>query len=142
MSSAEQAAPGVKDAHTVFFVTNFWETMSADVEISQGKAVADASKAAGVKHLIFSSLLNVKEASGGRLPNVSHFDGKAKIEQYIRDSGIPATFVLPGLFMSNLLTQIKKGEDGKLTLALPVPPEKAQVPLFDPADTGKLTVNS
>lgn len=140
MSSVEQAAPGVKGAHTVFFVTNFWESMSADIEISQGKAVADASKAAGVKHLIFSSLINTSEASGGRLSHISHFDGKAKIEKYIRDSKIPSTFVLPGFFMSNLLTQIKKGDDGKYILALPVSPEKAQVPLFDAAvDVGKLT---
>ncbi|KAH6867794.1 hypothetical protein B0T10DRAFT_541803 [Thelonectria olida] len=138
MSSAELAAPAVKDAHTVFLVTNFWESSSDDVEISQGKAVADASKAAGVQHLIFSSLINTTEASGGRLPNISHFVGKSKVEKYIRDSGVPASFVLPGFFMSNMFTMINKGEDGNYTLALPVSPEKAQIPLFDVgSDTGK-----
>ncbi|KPM35294.1 hypothetical protein AK830_g11280 [Neonectria ditissima] len=138
MSSVEQAAPAVKGAHTVFLVTNFWEKMSEDVEIAQGKAVTDASKAAGVKHLIFSSLLNTTEITEGRLPSISHFVGKSKIEQYIRDSGVPATFVLPGMYMSNMFGMINKGDNGAYTLAWPVSGDKAQVPLFDPAsDTGK-----
>ena len=142
MSSPEAAAPAVNGAHTVFLVTNFWETMSAETEISQGKAVTDASKAAGVQHLIFSSLINTNEASKGRLPNISHFDGKANIEQYIRKSGVPATFVLPGLFMSGLLSAIRKGEDGSYTYALPVSGETAQVPLFDAAaDMGMYLTN-
>ncbi|KAF7548936.1 hypothetical protein G7Z17_g6728 [Cylindrodendrum hubeiense] len=138
MSSAEQAAPAVEGAHTVFLITNFWESTSEEVEVGQGRAVTDASKAAGVKHLIFSSLLNTTEISGGRLPNITHFVGKSRIEQYIRDSGVPATFVLPGLYMSNMFTMINKGADGNYALALPVDSVKAQVPLFDAGgDTGK-----
>jgi len=34
----------VKDAYAVFAVTNYWESQSADVEIKQGKAIADAAK--------------------------------------------------------------------------------------------------
>lgn len=137
MSSADAATPAVQGAHTVFLMTNFWETMSADTEIAQGKAVADACQAAGVKHLIFSSLINTKEASKGKLPNISHFDGKANIEAYIRQSGVPSTFVLPGMFMSQYFETIRKGEDGAYMLALPIDGNKAQIPLFDPAgDTG------
>lgn len=140
MNSIETAKPAVEGAHTVFFVTNYWEKCSAELEISQGKAVADASKAAGVKHLIFSSLLNVTEASKGALPHVEHFDSKAAIEQYIRDIGIPATFVQPGFYMSNYITQFKKNDDGSYTHAMPVDGEKAQVPVFDAAgDTGMCT---
>lgn len=138
MSSVEAAAVAVKGAHTVFLVTNFWEHLSAETELAQGKAVVDASKAAGVQRIVFSSLINVTEASSGRLSHVSHFDGKAKIEQYVRESGIPAVFFLPGLFMTGMFDMIKKGEDGVLTYALPADGEKAQVPLFDVvADTGK-----
>ncbi|KAH7009871.1 hypothetical protein EDB80DRAFT_573857 [Ilyonectria destructans] len=138
MSSADALAPAVSGAHTVFVVTNFWETFSADTEIAQGKAVTDASKAAGVQHLIFSSLLNTTEISGGKLPNISHFDSKAKVEEYIRSSGVPASFVLPGLFMSNLFEWFKKNDQGGYTIALPVSPEKAQIPLLDAnRDTGK-----
>ncbi|KAL7796750.1 hypothetical protein V8C37DRAFT_327260 [Trichoderma ceciliae] len=141
MSSAQSVAPAVQGAHTVFLVTNFWESMSADIELSQGKVVVDACNDAGVKHLIFSSLINVTKASNGRLPNISHFDGKARIEEYIRISGVPGTFVLPGMFMSGFETMIRKNpasEPAGYTLALPVDPHKAITPLFDAAeDTGK-----
>ncbi|KND88309.1 NmrA-like family domain-containing protein 1 [Tolypocladium ophioglossoides CBS 100239] len=140
MSSVEAAAPAVEGAHTVFLVTNFWESMSADTEIAQGKAVTDASKAAGVKHLVFSSLINVTEASKGKLPNISHFDGKASIEAYIRGSGVPATFVLPGMFMSGFVGMIRKQDDGSYSVNIPegVSLDNARTPLFDvAADTGK-----
>lgn len=133
MSSPESIAAAVQEAHTVFLMTNFWATMSADTEVSQGKAVVDACKTANVQHLIFSSLINTKEASNGRLPNISHFDGKAKIEEYIRQVGLSATFVLPGYFMNNFDSSIRKNEDGSYVLALPVDGEKAQLPLFDAA---------
>jgi len=77
--------------------------------------------------------------SGGKLPNVYHFDSKADVEEYIRSIGIPASFFLPGFYMSNfdgmgLLS--RSDEDGAWTLALPVSP-KAIFPLFDVTDTGK-----
>ncbi|KAE8148743.1 hypothetical protein BDV25DRAFT_168251 [Aspergillus avenaceus] len=137
MSSIEQALPAVTGADAVFLVTNFWESMNRETEIAQGKAVTDACKQAGVKHLIFSSLRNVTEISNGRLPNVSHFDGKAEIESYIRQSGVPATFVLAGLYMGNFFQFFNKQGD-TYTLAWPVDLDKAQVPLFDVVnDTGK-----
>lgn len=139
MNSVEQAAPAVKDAHTVYLVTNYWDSASEDIEIGQGKAVADACKAAGVKHLIFSSLINTNEASGGRLTHIKHFEGKSKIEQYIRDIGVPATFVLPGFYMSNLFTMIRKNDEGGYAWSLPVDGDKSRVPLFDAGnDNGKL----
>ncbi|KEY72995.1 hypothetical protein S7711_04659 [Stachybotrys chartarum IBT 7711] len=137
MSTPESVAPAVRGAHTVFLVTNFWESVSAAVEAAQGKAVADAAKAEGVQHLVFSSLLNIRELSGGRLTHVSHFDAKADVEQYIRDIGVPATFVLAGLYMSNFFDVIRRSEDGGYLLAWPVDGDKAQMPVYDPLDTGK-----
>ncbi|GES64202.1 NmrA-domain-containing protein [Aspergillus terreus] len=137
ISSVEAARPAVTGAHTVFLVTNFWESMSRETEVAQGKAVTDACKEAGVKHIVFSSLRNVTEITNGRLPNVSHFDGKAEIEEYIRASGVPASFVLPGFYMSNFFQMLSK-QDGVYTLAWPVDLDKAQAPLYDVAeDTGK-----
>lgn len=34
----------MKDAYAVFAVTNYWESQNADVEIKQGKAIADVAK--------------------------------------------------------------------------------------------------
>lgn len=137
-SSPSTLRAAVEGSHTVFLVTNFWETMNKDTEVAQGKAVADACKEAGVKHLIFSSLRSISEVTGGKLPHVSHFDGKAEIEQYIRDSGIPATFVLAGMFMQGLSGGMIKKNDDVYMLALPIDPEKAKIPVFDvEEDTGK-----
>ncbi|KAA8648326.1 hypothetical protein EYZ11_005743 [Aspergillus tanneri] len=136
MSSATSLTAAIEGSHTVFLVTNFWESFSKDTEVQQGKSVTDASKAAGVQHLIFSSLRNVTEISGGRLRHVTHFDGKAEVEAYIRASGVPASFVLAGLFMSNFFQMLHKKDD-TYTLAWPVDPENALIPLFDVVgDTG------
>lgn len=141
ISSIEAVRPAVAGAHTVFLVTNFWETMSKSTEVAQGRAVTDACEEAGVKHLIFSSLRNVTEISSGRLPNVSHFDSKAEVEAYIRASGVPATFVLPGMFMMNFFKSLKK-QDDTYTLAWPVDLDKTQVPLLDVVDDIGLSIPS
>ncbi|KAL1797068.1 hypothetical protein ACET3X_005608 [Alternaria dauci] len=121
LNSKDSLQAAIKGSHTVFLVTNYWESASSDTEITQGKNVADVSKDAGV----------------GRLTHVPHFDSKADVEQYIRDSGEPATFYLPGYFMSNLETMIRPGQDGVLTWALPVGRD-ARFPLIDiKSDTGK-----
>ena len=78
------------------------------------------AKQLGIQHLIFSSLLHVTKTTNGRLTHVPHFEQKAEVEEYIRASGVPATFYLPGYFMSTLSMMIRKGEDGVLTWALPV----------------------
>lgn len=92
-----------------------------------------------VEHFVFSSLLNVTELSGGKLPHVSHFDSKAKVEAYVRELGIPATFFLPGFYMSNLPGNMFRQlpPDNAWTLGLPIP-TSSLVPLLDTADdTGK-----
>lgn len=138
MNDKASVAAAIKDSHTIFLVTNYWETASAATETAQGKTVALAAKEAGVAHMIFSSLINVTEATNGKLSHVPHFDSKAEIEAYIRGTGVPCTFVLPGYFMSNFGMALNKGEDGVYNLALPVS-EKAKFPLFDVAeDTGTL----
>ncbi|EEP77940.1 conserved hypothetical protein [Uncinocarpus reesii 1704] len=141
MNSPASVGKAVTGAHTVFLVTNYWETMDPEKEYNQGKNVADAAKEAHVSHLIYSSLYHIMDASAGALLNVPHFDTKANTEVYIRELRIPATFVLPGYFMSNFLTSLNKGEDGTYTLMLPLT-DKAQFPLFDVSDTGKYVVTA
>ena len=80
----------------------------------------------------------MNQLSGGKFPNVAHFDSKATVERYIRDLGIPATFFLPGFYMPNIpggfLRQFPPNNDW--TMALPIP-DGTPIPLFDPAeDTG------
>ncbi|KAG4433673.1 hypothetical protein IFR05_010841 [Cadophora sp. M221] len=143
LNSKESVAAAIKNSHTVFLVTNYWESAKREVEMAQGINVADASKEAGVSHLIFSSLLNVTEESKGTLTHVPHFDGKADIEKYIRNTGVPCTFVLPAYFMSNYsaFKMMAKQEDGSYMLAYPISKD-AKIPLIDPGSDMGLFVKA
>lgn len=82
-------------AHGVFSVQNFWET-GYDDEVREGIALADAAKAAGIRHFVYSSV-----ASAQRKTGLSHFESKWNIEQHIRAIGIPHTILRPVFFMDN-----------------------------------------
>ena len=131
----------IKGSYAVFAVTNFWETLSKDIEVQQGKNIADTSLKNGVKHLVWSSLPHVSEMTKGTLKHVLHFDGKAEVEQYIesiKGDEMIATFFMPGFFMSNLQGMAQPSSNGTLTLSLPFDAKKTHVPLFDVvSDTGK-----
>lgn len=104
MNDEASVKAAIQGSHTVFGVTNFWEKASADVELAQGKAIADASVAANVSHLIWSSLPDVTKLTKGVLSHVSHFDSKAHVEAYIRTLPLPSTFFMPALFISAFST--------------------------------------
>lgn len=135
LNDASTLKTALKDAYAVYAVTNFWESHSADVEKKQGKAMADAAKEAGVQHFVWSSLINVTELSKGALANVSHFDSKANVESYIRETGLPATFFLPGFYMANIPGGMMRQlpPNNEWTLALPIP-TTTPMPLLDTAD--------
>ncbi|KAI9842054.1 MAG: hypothetical protein M1838_003279 [Thelocarpon superellum] len=140
LDSKDSLLAAFKDAYAVFAVTNYWEKMDAKLEERQGRNVADVCKDAGVQHLIWSSLINVAELSKGKFSEVYHFDSKANIEEYIRSIGIPATYVLPGFYMSNFSSWLypnPQSEAHELVLSLPMPPD-TPIPLLDTAgDMGK-----
>lgn len=136
--------------------------MSDEIEIMQGKNIADACKFHSVDHLIFSSLVYVSRgrslqpwycwnraqtelttritASSNTLTSVKHFDSKGKIEEYIRKLEIPCSFFLPGGFMSdfwNLFTPV----NAVYTMRMPFDVRSTKIPLIDAvADSGKYVV--
>ena len=150
----------MKEASAAHGVTDYFQRVDKEYEIQQGKNFCDAAKEAGVQHFIWSSLLNVTErrltitpslksavltpcfflVTNGELPNVDHFDSKSIVEDYARSLAIPATFFLPGFYMSNLggASPLFKPAppDNAWTLALPAGPG-TKLPLFHTADTGK-----
>ena len=136
-ASVKQAIDG---SYAVFAVTNFWEKHSKEAEVKQGKAIADSSKAAGVKHLVWSALPNVTKMTAGELSAVEHFDGKAEVMEYIDQTkgDMVATYFMAGCYMSNIKGMIRKGEDGVLTIRTPWVASETKLPLFDAGtDTGK-----
>lgn len=87
----------------------------------------------------FSRLTHFSLVSGGALSKVHHFDSKAHVEEYIREIGVPATFFMPGFYMSNIPGKsfAPNPENGTYRFALPIP-ANSPMPLFDTgSDTGK-----
>ena len=84
-------------AYGVFSVQNFWlPDVGFEGEIRQGKNVANAAKAAGVEHLVFSSVGSAHRGMGQK-----HFESKWIVEQYIHSLDIPYTILRPVAFFEN-----------------------------------------
>ncbi|XP_002736731.1 nmrA-like family domain-containing protein 1 [Saccoglossus kowalevskii] len=115
-SSIDAALTG---CYGVFGVTNYWEYLDKSREIQQGRNLADAAKNAGVKHVVFSGLENVKSLFGKAC---DHFDGKWEIEEYMAEIGLPYTSVRYSKYVENILGTLKpiKGPDGVYYLGIPV----------------------
>src|SRR3989454_7511885 len=96
-------------AYGVYGVTNFWEHFSGEKETAQAKRIADAAKAAGVKHVIWSTLEDTRKLmkpDDNRMPmlqekfRVPHFDAKAEANAYFQ--GVPTTFLVTSFYWDNL----------------------------------------
>ena len=97
MDDRAQLEAAFQGAYGVFSVQNFWlPNVGFEGEIRQGKNVADAAKAAGVRHLVYSSVGAAHRGMGQK-----HFESKWIIEQHIHSLGVPYTILRPAAFMEN-----------------------------------------
>jgi uncharacterized protein YbjT (DUF2867 family) len=111
-ASLVRAARGV-DA--MFLMGNYYEAGPTG-ETSQGIIAADAAKAAGVGHLIYSSVADANKATG-----IPHFESKYLVEKHIAALGIPYTISAPAAFMENVVAPWSIGAllEGRLAFGLP-----------------------
>lgn len=102
----------------VYGVTNFWEHF--DGEYQHGINLVDAVADAGVGHFVFSTLPSVERLTEGEL-RVPHFDLKARMEEYARSLGLPATFVHLAYYYDNFLAWFapKQQQDGSYRFGFP-----------------------
>jgi uncharacterized protein YbjT (DUF2867 family) len=119
-------------AYGVFCVTNFWEHFSPAKENIQANNMAHAAKKAGVTHVIWSTLEDVRDwipLSDDRMPTlndhykVPHFDGKGESNHYFTDAGVPVTFLNTSFYWDNMIyfgMGPKRGEDGTLAITFPL----------------------
>jgi uncharacterized protein YbjT (DUF2867 family) len=97
MENRAELDAAFKGAYGVFSVQNFWlPNIGFDGEIRQGKNVAEAAKAAGVQHLVYSSVGAAHRGMGQK-----HFESKWIIEQHIHSLDIPFTILRPAAFFEN-----------------------------------------
>ncbi|MBW4474501.1 MAG: NmrA/HSCARG family protein [Stenomitos rutilans HA7619-LM2] len=110
-ASLDRALQG---AYGVFSVQDFQGGL--ETEIRQGQAVADAAKAAGVQHFVYSSVGSAERKTG-----IPHFDSKFQVEKYIRSIELPYTILRPVFFFYNYNSMRSMIEQGNL--ALPLSPQ-------------------
>lgn len=134
-------------AHGAYCVTFFWAHFSAEKEMGEAKAMAEAAKGAELRHVVWSTLEDTRKwvpLSDDRMPTlqgkykVPHFDGKGDSDHFFTDAGVPTTFLLTSFYWDNFIhigMGPKKGPDGKLAITFPMDDKK--LPGIAAEDIGK-----
>ena len=147
IDNIESVKRAFKGAYGAYCVTFYWAHMSPDKEIAQAKAIAEAAKATGVKHVIWSTLDDTRKwvpLSDNRMPTlmgkykVPHFDTKGESNHFFSDLGLPVTFLQTVFFWENFIyfgLGPKRGPDGKLAITFPMGDKK--LPGIAVEDIGK-----
>jgi len=123
-------------AHGAYFVTFFWAHFSPEREKAEAKSMAEAAKATGLRHAIWSTLEDTRRRiplSDERMPTlmgqykVPHFDAKGESNAFFTALGVPTTFLLTSFYWDNLIhfgMGPKSGPDGRLVFTLPMGDKK------------------
>jgi uncharacterized protein YbjT (DUF2867 family) len=142
--SVESAFEG---AYGAYLVTFFWEHFSPAKEQAEARALAEAAKRAGLRHVIWSTLEDTRlkiPLSDNRMPTlmgdykVPHFDAKGASDRYFTELGLPTTFLLTSFYWDNLIhfgMGPRRGADGRLAFTLPMGDRK--LPGIAAEDIGK-----
>src|SRR6187401_3561235 len=146
LDDVESLKKAFAGAYGVFAVTNFWEHFSGEKEIAQAKNIAEAAKAAGVKHVIWSTLEDTRKlmaADDTRMPmlqgkyRVPHFDAKADANAAF--SGLPTTFLVTSFYWDNFyLFGLAPKKDDKGVYSWTFPMGEAKLPGIAAEDIGKV----
>ncbi len=147
IEDADSMKRALAGAYGAYFVTFFWAHFSAERETQEAKTFAGLAKDAGLKHVIWSTLEDVREfvpLSDDSMPTlqgkykVPHFDGKGEADKYFIEAGLPVTFLLASFYWDNMIyfgMGPKRGADGKLAITLPMGDKKMAG--ISAADIGK-----
>ena len=112
LDDSDSLKRAVKDVQSIFLMGTPFED-GTEGEIRRGKLMADIAKENNIEHLVYSSVANADKNTG-----IPHFESKYKVEQHIKNLGIPYTIIGPTFFMENLLgSGLEQGQ-----LALPLSP--------------------
>jgi uncharacterized protein YbjT (DUF2867 family) len=112
----------------------FWDHFSAEREMAQAKAMANAARTARLQHVIWSTLEDSRKfvpLDDDRMPTlqgkykVPHFDAKGESDAYF--AGLPTTYLLTSFYWDNFIhfgSGPQKGPDGTLGLVFPMADKK------------------
>ena len=134
-------------AYGAYCVTSFWEHMSPEKETKQAKALAEATKEAGLEHVVWSTLEDTRNwvpLENDSMPTlmenykVPHFDAKGEADHFFTELDVPVTFLHTSFYWDNLIyfgMGPAKGPDGNLYFNLPMGEKK--LPGIAAEDIGK-----
>jgi uncharacterized protein YbjT (DUF2867 family) len=97
LGDAASVLKAAANVDTMFLMGNSYEG-GTEEETRQGIVAADAAKAAGVGHLIYSSVADADRSTG-----IPHFESKYLVEKHIAGLGMPYTISAPAGFMENVV---------------------------------------
>ncbi|MCX6140057.1 MAG: NmrA/HSCARG family protein [Candidatus Kapabacteria bacterium] len=151
VDNEESLTSALQGAYGAFFVTFFWDHFSPDKEKQSARNMANAAKAAGVHHVIWSSLEDTRKwipLSDDRMPTlqehykVPHFDAKGEANAYFAEAGVPTTILNTSFYWENFIyfgAGPARGADGVLALTMPMADKK--LPGIAVKDIGKTAFN-
>jgi uncharacterized protein YbjT (DUF2867 family) len=134
-------------AYGAFCLTNYWEHLSPERELTQARNQAQAAKDAGLQHVIWSTLEDTRKwvpLEDDRMPTlmgkykVPHFDAKGEADGIFRELGVPTTFLLTAFYWENLIffgAGPQRGPDGVLAITFPL--DDKPLPSIAVEDIGK-----
>lgn len=143
LTRPETLGRAFEGAHGAFLVTNFWEK-SAVPERDQARAAIRAAREAGVHHLIWSTLPDVRAISGGAF-DVPHFTDKAAVDADVAAAGFPRyTFVEAPFYFQNLTGVMapQPQPDGGKAWTLPLDPTLRCIHAGDVSELGKVVAGA
>ena len=125
-----------RGAYGAYCVTNYWEHFSPEKEMAQALNMANAARAAGIRHVVWSTLEDTRKwvpLDDNRMPTlqgkykVPHFDAKGESDHFFVESGVPATLLLTSFYWDNFIgfgMGPQKGPDGALGITFPMGDKK------------------
>jgi uncharacterized protein YbjT (DUF2867 family) len=147
VDDVESLKKAFNGAYGAYCVTFFWNHFSPEKEMENARAMAEASKHAGIKHVIWSTLDDTRKwipLSDNRMPTllgkykVPHFDAKGEANNFFTNLGLPVTLLNTSFYWDNFIyfgLGPRKGPDGKLAFTMAMDDKK--LPGISSADIGK-----
>ncbi len=123
----------LKDIDGIFSVQTFENGI--DKEIKQGIDLANLAKEYGVNHFLYSSVAGADLNTG-----IPHFDSKYKIENHIKQLGLPYTIIRPNSLFENFLIPQVRSRILKGKLASPINKDKVQQ-FISAVDIGEISAD-
>ncbi|HRA20490.1 MAG TPA: NmrA family NAD(P)-binding protein [Anaerolineae bacterium] len=126
-------------AYGAFIVTNFWDPGQMQRETEVGSAAVRAARAAGVQHLVWSTLPDSEALSAGEL-KVAHFTAKARVDAAVEAAGFARhTFVQAPMYFQNFNTMMSPQPlpNGGRGWAVPMDPSARVIHAGDVSEVGR-----